>query len=172
MSQTLILSVGSDPMVLDTRELILRSTGYTVSSALSTKEAVDIFQNGDFDIVILCHSLPTKECELLASFIRASGSHTPIVCVSGTGLANQNVFADATLDKDPAEFLRSLRDLLGKRRQMPSAGVPVPHVNAEVTSAKKALRLSSAFDRYERENRDHPGTLSFLEPTRERAPSH
>lgn len=105
MSQTLVLSVGSDPVVLDTRDLILRSAGYIVVSATSIREAVHLFQDGDFDLVILCHSLPKRESERLTRFIRALGSRIPIVSVSGGVFAERNDFVDADLNKDPVSLL-------------------------------------------------------------------
>jgi DNA-binding response OmpR family regulator len=65
MPQTLVLSVGLNPAILDSREPILQSVGYIVVSAPSIKEAVHHFQDGDFDLIILCHTLPIKDCERL-----------------------------------------------------------------------------------------------------------
>jgi CheY-like chemotaxis protein len=125
MSQILVLSVSSDPVVLGTRDQLLRSAGYIVVTAISIKEAVHLFQDGDFDIIILCHSLPTNDCEHLKSFIRASGSRIPIVRASGAAPGEQAAFADATLDKDPVAFLRTLEDVICKNPAMQPAGASV-----------------------------------------------
>jgi CheY-like chemotaxis protein len=137
MSQTLVLSVGSDSMVLNTRGLILRSAGYIVVTAMSIKEAVHLFHNGDFDLIILCHTLPMKDCERLTCFIRASGSRIPIVYVSGTGLGEHITLADATLDKDPVAFLRNLGEVLSKHAKTQAARVPVPRRDSEVSSGRR-----------------------------------
>lgn len=73
MPLTLVLTVGSDPLLLVARSEVLKSAGYIIVSALSIGEAADHFLNGDFDLVILCHSVPTKERERLIRVIRASG---------------------------------------------------------------------------------------------------
>jgi DNA-binding response OmpR family regulator len=73
MSLGIALAVSLDPSLLRTRSQVLQSAGYIVVSASSVKEAVDYFQAGDFDLVILCHSLPAKDRERLTSLIRASG---------------------------------------------------------------------------------------------------
>ena len=172
MSQTLVLSVGSDPIVLDTRDLVLKSAGYIVVSAMSISEAVHLFQDGDFDLVILCHSLPIRESERLTRLIRASGSRTPIVSISGGAFAERNGFVDVTLDRDPASLLRGLEDLLSRRAQMQLMGVSGSHNLVEVASSKKPPRSSSGFERQDRETQDHGGSRSFLEHTREHVSSH
>jgi len=117
MPQGLVLSVGSDSRVLETRELILRSAGYSVVSALSIKEAAYLFKDSDFDVIVLCHTLSTKDCERLTGTIRASGSRIPIVCVSDSTFDGRKSFADETVDKSPAAFLRSIEDVLRNRGQ-------------------------------------------------------
>src|SRR6202034_3013643 len=72
--QARVLSVGLDVRILDTRELILRSAGYSVVSAISIKEAVFLFKDGGFDVIVLCHTLSAKDCERLTGAVRASGS--------------------------------------------------------------------------------------------------
>ncbi len=171
MSETLVLSVGSDPAVLDTRDLILRSAGYIVVSVMSIKEAIHQFQNSDFDLIILCHTLPPKDSERLTCFIRASGSRIPIVCISGTGFGEQNAFADATLDTDPAAFLRTLEDVVIKHAKMQPACVHLPRNDSEVPSVKKATKSTTGIDQHEGGHRITGGTLSFLDRTKERASS-
>jgi DNA-binding response OmpR family regulator len=61
MPLTLVLSVGPNASLLETRNIVLRSAGYLVESASSMNEAVHRFLAGDFDLVILCHSVPIRE---------------------------------------------------------------------------------------------------------------
>jgi DNA-binding response OmpR family regulator len=113
MPQTIVLAVGTDPSLLKTRSLVLQSAGYVVESALSVKEAADRFQSGDFDLVLLCHSVARKDRERLSSLIRASGSLTPIVSIAGN-LGECDAFATATLEDGPSNFLARIRDVLVK----------------------------------------------------------
>ena len=85
MALTLVLSVGLDPELLITRNLVLQSAGYTVVAAFSPREAVDRLREGDFDLVLLCQSIPTEEKDHLALWIRrATGSCCiPVRSVSG-----------------------------------------------------------------------------------------
>ncbi len=112
MPQALVLSIGSDARILDTRELILRSAGCSVVSASSVKEAVFLLKDGEFDAIVLCHTLPTRDCERLTRAVRASGSRIPIVSVSGSTSDERNSYSDATLDKNPAAFLQAIQEVL------------------------------------------------------------
>ena len=172
MSQTLVLSVGWDPMILHTRNLLLQSAGYIVVSAMSMKDAVHLFQDGDFDLVILCNSISTRDCERLRCLIRASGSRIPIVCVAEAVPGDHKAFAEAHLDEDPVAFLRTLEDVLSKHAKVQLAGVSVAHNHGEVNSAKNMMKPCTAADRRERRTQDHAGIYSFLERTRECAPSY
>jgi hypothetical protein len=61
MPLILILSVGRDLALLDTRDAMLRACGYIVESELSEKQAINHFRAGDFDLVLLCHSIASQD---------------------------------------------------------------------------------------------------------------
>ncbi len=111
MPQTLVLSVGLDPQLLGTRDLILQSAGYIVVSTYSMREAVDRFRQGDFDLVLLCQSIPAKERERLTRWIRASGSRIPVVSVSGN-LCPGDVAGGVTVGSDRRTLLWGIREVL------------------------------------------------------------
>jgi CheY-like chemotaxis protein len=123
MPLTLVLSIGFDQALLKTRNLVLQSSGYVVESALSLKEAIDRFQSGDFDLVLLCHSVPRKDRDRLTAFFRLSGSHTPIVSIAGN-LGECDAFANATLEDGPNKFLAGIRDVLIKAERASAAPAP------------------------------------------------
>lgn len=58
LAVTLILSIGSDPNLLASRSLVLKSAGHQVVTAYSIKEAASRIQEGDFDLVLFCRSIP------------------------------------------------------------------------------------------------------------------
>jgi CheY-like chemotaxis protein len=113
MPLSVVLAVGTDPSLLKTRSLLLQSAGYMVESASSIKEAVDRFQSGDFDLVLLCHSVPRNDRDRLTGLIRASGSRTPIVSIAGN-LGECDAFATATLEDGPSNFLAGIKNVLVK----------------------------------------------------------
>lgn len=111
MSETLVLSVGLDPLTLYSREAVLRSAGYIVVSALSIKDAFHLFQNGDFDLIVLCHTVPVRDRDRLIWLIRQSGSRIPVASILGTP-GKETVFSDAALDQNPVKLLPGIRRLL------------------------------------------------------------
>lgn len=117
MPHALVLAVGHDPVLLETRSQVLQAAGYTVVPELSLKKAVAKFRGGDFDLVLLCHSIPTQDRERLTRLLREHTSRTPIVSVS-CSVNGLDSFADATIGTDPRELLVGLRELLVEKRPM------------------------------------------------------
>ncbi|HEX4663303.1 MAG TPA: hypothetical protein VH196_02860 [Terriglobales bacterium] len=111
MPHIVTLSVGRDPLLLQTRGQVLRSDGYTVSSTLLVDQALQQFVAGDFDIVILCHSIPFREREKLAEAIHSRSPNTPVVVVAA-GYGGKDRAADAVIDNEPATLLQELPKLL------------------------------------------------------------
>jgi len=61
MQRSAILSAGRDRPLLFTRNRVLEEAGYNVTAATTSAETVERFFTGDFDLVILCHSIPIEE---------------------------------------------------------------------------------------------------------------
>ena len=114
MPLTLILTVSPDPDLLESRCSILRSVGYIVESAISIDKAIDRFEGGDFDLVLLCHSIPHEERDLLTNLIRRSGSHVPVVCIDSIAGNGRDALADATVDSAPEKLLAAIKEVLLK----------------------------------------------------------
>jgi DNA-binding response OmpR family regulator len=113
MPHIVALAVGRDPLLLETRAQVLRSAGYTVVSALSIEQAFQHFVSGDFDIVILCHSIPVQDRERLTSAVHSRSPNTPVVVVAARFSAMDR-FADAMVENDPAVLLQEIPKLLRK----------------------------------------------------------
>jgi DNA-binding response OmpR family regulator len=91
--------VGRDPFLMEARKRALQEAGYTVVSSLPPEQPIEQFLPGNFDLVILCHSIPTEERTRLAGRIREHSRRTPIVCLSAK--PDRNVaFIDATSETD------------------------------------------------------------------------
>jgi CheY-like chemotaxis protein len=119
MMPGIVLAVGFEPSLMTARMLVLQSAGYVVVRGSSLKETVDHLQSGDFDFVLLCHSVPTTDRKRLTSLIRTSGSHIPIVSIAGS-LGECDAFAHATLEDGPNKFLTGLREVLIKTLEIPA----------------------------------------------------
>jgi CheY-like chemotaxis protein len=79
--QFVILSVGREPDLLRTRNQVLKSTGSTVVAARTTVELVEKFYNGDFDLVLLCHTIPREEQKAIRALVHRRSPSTPVLSV-------------------------------------------------------------------------------------------
>jgi DNA-binding response OmpR family regulator len=119
MSITVVLAIGMDSWVLEAQRKAWQSAGYFVTSAGSIRDAIDDFQSGDFDLVLMSHSIPTEKRERLTSMIRATGSRVPVVCVTNSP-SDWESFAGATVKSEPSDLLQRIGELLaaGSRYQV------------------------------------------------------
>nr|WP_263338216.1 response regulator [Acidicapsa dinghuensis] len=108
MPLVVILVVGQDPVILQTRSSILRSAGYAAREASTIAEAIELFQNGDFDLILLCHSLPLNDRDRIVRFIRSAGSHVPICTVSSASGDFQAGLTDRVLSSRPQDLIKEL----------------------------------------------------------------
>ena len=60
MPLTVLLAVGLDSSLLESQRSVWQSAGYHVTSADSIREGIAQFHKGDFDLVLLSHSIPPK----------------------------------------------------------------------------------------------------------------
>jgi CheY-like chemotaxis protein len=111
MAITVVLGVGFDSWQLATQSAAWRAAGYIVVPAHSIREAIEHFRAGDFDLVLLGDSMSVSDKERITFLIRASGSRTPVVCVSDT-YGERDSFADATLRENSRELLASMRRVM------------------------------------------------------------
>jgi CheY-like chemotaxis protein len=113
LPQIIILAVGKDSVLLETRSRVLRSDGYTVICTLSLQQALALFIAGDFDLVVLCHSIPTRQRETLAHAFHDHSPSTPVVLVSAGPTFNDSC-VDATIESEPKQLLQELPKYLHK----------------------------------------------------------
>ena len=76
MPHTVVLMVGQDRVLTETRSQVLRMAGYTVVPAFTLQQAMDEFVSGDFDLVLICHSIPEDARERLVDVLRKHTSRT------------------------------------------------------------------------------------------------
>ena len=117
MALVLVLAVGQDPMVLSSRCSILRSAGYLVRSSSSIGEAIDVFEDLDLDLVLLCHSIPVQDRDRLTRVIRSTGSHIPIYTVASAASDFEVGRADGIVSSRPEALITELDAVL---RTVPS----------------------------------------------------
>ena len=57
----LVLSAGRDAVLLKTRNEVLLRIGCIVTPVGSSSDLVNQFFDGDYDLIVLCHSIPPEE---------------------------------------------------------------------------------------------------------------
>src|SRR3954452_11632010 len=104
MPRNAILSAGRDRPLLFTRNRVLEEAGYSVTPATTAAETVERFFGGDFDLVILCHSIPLEERERIAQLVRMHSPSTPVLLLAHPRPRRYN-FGDLTVDSDADSLL-------------------------------------------------------------------
>jgi DNA-binding NarL/FixJ family response regulator len=106
-----VLSVSYDRLLLETRHGLLESRGYSVASARRLSEALDYCNSGtQFDLFILCHSIPDSDKEMLIKAFRAN--HSALVLGLKRRWAASVRGADLVIDPDPRLLLRSVATIV------------------------------------------------------------
>jgi hypothetical protein len=120
MQIILVLAVGLDWYLLENQRAAWKSAGVFAISTASIKGAIDHFQAGDFDLVLMGPSIPAEARERLTFLIRSSGAHVPVVSIAGSP-GHRDSFADATFEQDSTDLLTGMRELLRNREGMRTA---------------------------------------------------
>jgi DNA-binding NtrC family response regulator len=118
MSLTVVLAVGLDPSLLASQSPVWQSAGFIVTSTGSIREAIGHIRDGDFDLVLIGHSIPTDSRERLTFLIRAIGSRTPVVSITDSSIGGDS-FVDATIRNEPSKLLQSIGELMAERAKSP-----------------------------------------------------
>ena len=81
-SQRKILVVDDEPFVCDAVKMMLTFDGHEVETACNGKEALSMFENGKYDLVITDFSMPTMKGDELAAAIKAKSPKQPVVMIT------------------------------------------------------------------------------------------
>ena len=131
---TVVLAVGSDAWKLAAQNSVLRPAGYIVVSASSIRDAIDRFEAGDFDLVLLDHSISVESKERLSFLIQASGARTPVLSIADSP-CDPRSFADATIKNDPVTMLAGVGGLPAQRMKISLVRKPVRSNSREAAVA-------------------------------------
>jgi CheY-like chemotaxis protein len=125
-----ILSICDNATLLLSREMILRREGYDVTS-VSSKEVEDKISFADYDLVILCNSVPEHIVRLLAHIIPIQAPHVHFLHLS-TELheLTQAVCESFDSTRGPQELLHKMIDVLKTERKPPERVTVQPRLSA------------------------------------------
>lgn len=115
-----ILCVDDNDQALSVRKFVLETRGYRVLSARCAEQAVELYDNGNVDLVISDLVMPHCNGNDLISRLKEIAPWVPAVLVSGSiKQFDPNSRADAFLPKgacSPQELLERVRVLLVRKR--------------------------------------------------------
>lgn len=118
MRSVLILSIGQDALLLRSREQVLRKFGYDVRS-VSDLPALEIeVLNGDYDVVLLCHTLTAQEIAGVVNFVR---NVRPSVMLIGLFpfAGDMLQLCDAVSLTDPLLLNESIQEIMAEAWDLP-----------------------------------------------------
>ena len=107
-----ILSISDEPSLLHTRELLLKTRGHSVASALGSDDAGQACARPGFDLLVVGHSIPKNTKRDLISRFRATNQQAKVIALTR---ADEPHFkeADVLLDPfNPEELLRAIDRVL------------------------------------------------------------
>jgi CheY-like chemotaxis protein len=115
----LILCIDDADIALRVRKLLLASAGYSVLTASSGEEGLEIFKQQPVELVIADHFLSDKTGVETAKEMKQLKSEVPILIVSAAAEEPAGIeFADGFLSKGegPEVLLNTIAILLKKRK--------------------------------------------------------
>jgi len=81
-----ILVVDDEPMVREVTAEYLLADGHTVETAVDGVEALEVFEKGEFDLIITDRSMPKMSGDQLAKIIKERSPDTLILMLTGFGV--------------------------------------------------------------------------------------
>ena len=108
-----ILSISNDASLLWTRKSLLEHAGYEVVSPDGFAAAFDACEaeNGDFDLVVVGHSVPRVDKERIIAHVRKK-CRCPILALLRPHESSVRG-ADVSVEADPNIFLAAVKRMLG-----------------------------------------------------------
>jgi DNA-binding response OmpR family regulator len=79
-----ILSIGYDRVLMPVRSMLLRQAGYEVVEAHSAGGALKRIKAGNFDLLLICHTVGQDEQNSLIEAMRLSWPTVPVLCLTTT----------------------------------------------------------------------------------------
>lgn len=111
-----VLCIDDEMSNLKVRKLLLEYAGFSVLTASSGKEGLELFASRPIDAVIVDYSMPEMDGGIVAEQIKLKRARTPIIMLSAYPGARATVdkIVDAFVDKggDPRELLERLTSLI------------------------------------------------------------
>jgi DNA-binding NtrC family response regulator len=109
-----VLSISYDPILLSIRQQLLEQNGYTVVSAEGFTEAMERCRGGEYDMVVMGHSIPHKDKEALFDAVTRH-CKVPVLCLMRTGEPPLAGVAASIDPMSPSDFLKAVQDIFARK---------------------------------------------------------
>jgi DNA-binding response OmpR family regulator len=104
-----ILICGHDPLLLETRRLILKHAGFSPITALGLKPATEIISVQEVDLLILCSSLSEAESGILLNELKVLGrSKVKTLALTKSELRSKTLAAKVLTSPVPPDTFQSI----------------------------------------------------------------
>jgi CheY-like chemotaxis protein len=124
---TSILLVDDNAHGILARRTVLEEFGYQVTSASSGREALQLVDQHQFDLIVTDYRMPGMDGVALIGALRARDFQNPIILLSGflnhLGLTEQTTRADLLIQKSANEtdqLLRAVKRLIATPKKPPA----------------------------------------------------
>lgn len=109
-----ILSISYDSSLLFTRQALLEMAGYVVVSAEGFADALDQC-SGEFDLIIMGHSIPQKDKRAIIATLHQHGCDAPLLSLLRQGEHKIPEAAHAIDPMYPDDLLNAVQWMLAQR---------------------------------------------------------
>jgi DNA-binding NtrC family response regulator len=89
-----VFSVGTDWELLWLRDAVLRTAGFNVFTTSDKQQVQQKIQNGEYGVLLMCHSTPKGTREHLAQIFRESCPDGKIIAITNENIKEVPAFAD------------------------------------------------------------------------------
>lgn len=114
----MVLCIGCDQSLLDTRTLILKSAGHQVRQARTQKEVVSLCEEYQFDVAVLGQPISSRLKQLAASIIRERCTHVKILELyqphQGKALSDADAWLEVPADV-PGDLTDRVNELANRK---------------------------------------------------------
>lgn len=113
-SHARVLVVSRDEMLLRSRQMILGAF-FHVEGAGRFTEARTMLNGKTYELVVLCHSLTSNECEQLSALARKQNPRPQILAMSASSRISVKPWADKQLgvDAGPYGLVKKCAEMVG-----------------------------------------------------------
>lgn len=105
---------GVDPQLLRLRKLVLETVGHSVRIASSGDQVRRIIETSQIDLLLLCHTLPTEECNNLIKVAQDAWPWIKVLVLVGTrtGCRGSDLDEEFDANEGPEKLLSKIDDLV------------------------------------------------------------